>query len=164
METTKTTKTWKKIVIALLAALLLAVTPLAVMANVNNSGNLKTVAGISAEAKQKNEYYSPYFNAHGSGVQVIPAHVWYKNGNMYADCYIVNMQRNNVTNITVKRLALYNNSGKIADAAFGRINGLALAPGQYVSHRFVFQKGTYKKGANLTKSLNAKYNTSYVNF
>lgn len=163
METTKTTKTWKKIVIALLAAILLVMTPMAVAANVNNAGNLKTVAGITAEAKQKNEFYQPYFNAHGSGVQVIPAHVWYKNGNMYADCYVVNMQRNNVTNIVVNRLALYNNSGKIADAGFGKINGMSLAPGQYATHRFVFQKGSFKKGADLTKNLNSKYNTSYKN-
>lgn len=164
METTRNTKNWKKIVIAILAAILLAVTPLAVASNAKNAGNLKTVAGISAEAKTKNEYYNPYFNAHGSSVQIIPYHVWYQDGKMYADCYVVNMEPNTVKNIYVNELALGNSNGQvIADASFGKINGMTLAPRDYASHRFVFQNGSFKNNVNLRNGIQYNARTSWTN-
>lgn len=160
METTKTTKTWKKIVIALLAAILLVMTPMAVAANVNNAGNLKTVAGISAEAKQKNEFYNPNVSMKGSSVQIVPYHVWYQDNKMYADCYVANNTNFYVWNISVDRLEIGNSKGQvIADAGFGTING-SLSPKSYGKHRFIFRKGTFKK-ADLTKGIRYAASTRF---
>lgn len=144
----ETTKNWKKVLIAVFAAILLVMTPMA----------------ITAQASSSSEYYNPYFNASGSGVQIIPYHVWYGDGKMYADSYVVNCTNNNVKNINVSRLRIYTSNGtKIADASFGKIKNMSLAPGRYGKHRFTFSNGKFKK-ANLSNGIRYNASTSWTNY
>lgn len=144
----ETTKKGKQTILVLFAAVLLMLASLTVTASANSSS----------------EYYNPYFNATGNGVQIIPYHVWYGDGKMYADSYVVNCTKNNVKNINVSRLKIYTSNGtKIADSSFGKIKDMSLAPGRYGKHRFTFSSGTFKK-ANLSNGIKYNASTTWTNY
>lgn len=124
-----------------------------------NSGRL--LANSKApQLEEKNEFYNPKATIVGTGIQVIPYHVWYKGNKMYADCYLVNMESSTVTNLNVNQIKISTSEGVIADASFGAIKDLALKPKEYITHRFVFRKGTFKE-ADLTKGIQYNAETSW---
>lgn len=101
----------------------------------------------------RNEFYDPDLQIEGTGVQIVPYHVWYSGGKMYADCYIINLTDSTVSEIEPERIQIATPGGiMIGDAGFGEIPNLTLAPGQNVSYRFVYQKGTFTE-TDLTKGI-----------
>lgn len=124
-----------------------------------NSGRI-LVNSKAPQLEEKNEFYNPKTTIIGTGIQVIPYHVWYKGNRMYVDCYIVNMESSTITNLNVNEIIISNSEGVIADAAFGAIKGLALNPKEYAIHRFVFRKGTFKE-VDLTKGIQYNAETTW---
>lgn len=114
--------------------------------------NQETTTLENTSEAENNEFYNPNVTASGETVHIIPYHIWYQNGKMYSDCYVVNINENMVFNIVIDELQISNENEIIGDANFGEIKGLTLEPGQYVTHRFIFQKGTFKK-SDLTKGI-----------
>lgn len=93
-----------------------------------------------------NEYYNTHYDVYGTGVHIIPFHIWYADGKMYADSYVVNMQPNYVKNISVNDYQIGNGTNLVAEDSFGPLNGnIELAPGQHVTHLFVFPQGSFAK-------------------
>lgn len=118
--------------------------------------------GKAYQKNSANEFFNPYFECHGDGIQISPYHIWYQGNNMYADCWIVNMNSRTADNIYVDDFSISNNDGVLADANFGQLSRGSIEPGHYVSHRFIFQPGTFEKG-DLTGLLHWNSHSSYDN-
>lgn len=141
-------------------------------ANRQNSGDktVKRTANtdrqeLSAAENQsrsgRNEFYDPDLQIEGTGVQIVPYHVWYSGGKMYADCYIINLTDSTVSEIEVESLHIATPGGStIGSAAFDEIHNLTLQPGQSISYRFVFQKGTFTE-TDLTKGISSTTSAVY---
>lgn len=117
--------------------------------------------GKAYQKNTANEFYNPYFEAHGNGIQIVPYHIWYQGNSMYADCWVVNMEPRTVNVINVDDFAIRNNDGVLAEAGFGQLNRGAIGPGQYVSHRFIFDPGSFVKG-DLTGALRWHSDTTWA--
>lgn len=107
-----------------------------------------------------NSFFNPKYTVSGEGVQIAPYHVWYQDGKMYADCYVINANPVTVTNINVEDFELANENGVIADYSFGLLPGTTLAPNEYTSYTFIFPKGTFEK-ANLTNMIDSQSETTW---
>lgn len=108
-----------------------------------------------------NEFYNPDYHLEGDGVHIIPFHVWYQNGKLYADSYVANMNPFGVKNIRVNDYELANDEQMVADAAFGKLNAnIKLKPGEYTTHRFVFPAGSFQY-ADLTNGIQFNAQTNW---
>lgn len=115
----------------------------------------------NAYRNSSNEFYNTNYDVEGEGVQIIPFHVWYQNGKLYADSYVVNMNPFGVKNIQVNDYQLDNGEQIIAESGFGKLNGnITLDPGEYTTHLFVFPAGSFQN-ADLTNEINAHANADY---
>lgn len=102
----------------------------------------------------KNDFYNKDFKISGSGVQVVPYHVWYQDGKMYAKCYIINMEQSRVENINVSKLSIYdNNRSLLARDSFGNLKNLKLEPGTYANWGFVFESDSLMKHGDLSNGI-----------
>lgn len=94
-----------------------------------------------------NEFYNTDFEVHGDeGVSIIPYHIWYQNGKMYADSYVVNRTSNVLSVFYVDDFSISNEDGMLADGNFGTLDLGSLEPYHYVQHRFIFDEGDFIKG------------------
>lgn len=109
------------------------------------------------------EYFNPNVSIDGIGTNIVPIHVWYQNGKLYAECYIVNLSEEYVTDVDVERLALKFDGKLVADRAFGRIENINLKPFGYTTYKFEYPKGTFKK-ADLTQDIQYSSQTSYLHY
>ena len=110
-----------------------------------------------------NEYLNPNdYLMLDNAVSITPYHVYYKDGNMYADCYVINGFSHKVYNTNVKRLTLSNESGIIAEAAFGVIaGGKKISGRKYYTHTFIFTSSHYMQNARLTGTVSADWDITY---
>ena len=91
-------------------------------------------------------------------VSVSPYHVYYKNGCLYAECYVINGFNYRVYNINVKKLTISNETGVIANGAFGVIaNGAGINAKSYGTHTFIFDPGYFVQNAKLNGRLTTTY-------
>ncbi len=85
-------------------------------------------------------------------VSIKPAYVYWEDGKLIAQCYVINGFNYNVYNIEVKELTFSNGDGVIASGAgFGVCEGLTLAPFTYATWTFTFSgDSVINYGANLS--------------
>ena len=76
-------------------------------------------------------------------VSVKPGYVHYENGELVAECYVINGLNKTVYDVSVNDLSFTDRENNlIAAAGFGRLEGLVLAPNQYVIWTFCFGADT----------------------
>lgn len=115
----------------------------------------------NAYRNSSNEFYNPDFDIDGESVYIIPYHIWYQNGEMYADSYVVNATPNLASVIYVDDFSISNEDGMLADGNFGTIDLGSLEPYHYVQHRFIFDKGDFIKG-DLTHHLKWNFHVQWA--
>lgn len=90
-------------------------------------------------------------------VSIRPRYVYWENGKLIAECFVINGFNHNVFNIDVKSLSFNNGSVDIASAVFGVMNDVVLEPYTHVVWRFEFSANCVANyGADLS-SLNCVY-------
>lgn len=74
-------------------------------------------------------------------VTIKPRHVYYENGHLVAECFVINGFSHPVWNIVVKSLEFQDGSGNniTTDAYFGGLGGLTLGAYQYAVWTFTFE-------------------------
>ena len=71
-------------------------------------------------------------------LSIKPRHVYWQDGKLVAECFVINGFSHTVYGIEVKSLRFSNNDGLIAETSFGSLEGMVLAPYQYAVHTFIF--------------------------
>lgn len=105
----------------------------------------KTVSSVS------NDFYSNDCSENIDAVVIKPKHLYYRNGALYAQCYVINGYNHAVGNINVTNLHFYNSKGDIAKAYFGLLNGTVIRPHSYIVWTFKFSGSClYQNNAKLT--------------
>jgi len=115
-----------------------------------------------APAADPNNYF---FNENNNGIDVNavaikPRYVYWENGKLVAECFVINGFPHTVANINVKALEIYNASGLIASAAFGELQGLVLPSGYHGVWKFVFNADCVSQVNAALQSLTLRYNVS----
>ena len=90
-------------------------------------------------------------------VSVKPRYVYWKDGKLIAECFVINGCSVPVYNINVKGLSFANDSVNIASAGFGYINNIVLQPYTNIVWTFEF-------GADTVISYGADLNLLYCNY
>ncbi len=106
------------------------------------------------------EFYNPNMTFSGNGVNIAPYHIWYQDGKMIADCYVANLESFTIINISVDELRINAENKRAADAEFGELSGVKIAPYCYVKHRFIFRKGTFNN-VDLSDGIDFYANTAW---
>lgn len=88
----------------------------------------------------ENEYFEPTVWADFDRVEITPFHIWYQNGKLHVNCYVINTTTEIANKICLEELEIKNGKGTIAKSAFGELNGISLEPGEYTTYLFVFPK------------------------
>lgn len=73
-----------------------------------------------------------------NSVSVKPKHVYWQDGKLYAQCFVINGLGQTVYNVNIKGFRLSNESVNIAEASFGVLSGVSIAPYSYIVRTFVF--------------------------
>lgn len=90
-----------------------------------------------------------------------PRHVYWEDGTLVAECFVINGLQTPVYNINVEGLIFENGATQIADASFGIMQDAVIAPYSYITWTFYFGPDCIiTEGADLS-SLLCKYRTSY---
>ncbi len=97
-----------------------------------------------------------------NAVSVKPRYVYWENGTLVAECFVINGFAYTVGNINVKVLEIYNESGLIASGAFGELQGLVLPSGYHGIWKFTFSADAVAQPNAALQSLIVRYNTSYT--
>ena len=71
-------------------------------------------------------------------VSIKPYHVYWEDGCLIAECYVINGLNTPASNIRVDSLSFENGSVKIASGGFGELSGLVVAPYSYAKWTFGF--------------------------
>ena len=84
-------------------------------------------------------------------ILINPAHVYWKDGKLIAECFVINGFSSSISNINVKSLKMTNGKKELAAAAFGCLEGLTLPPHTNVRWTFIFSEETViSYGADLS--------------
>ena len=111
----------------------------------------KLPAAENVFINENNNYYDV------DAVSIRPRYVYWENGKLIAECFVINGFNHNVFNINVKSLSFNNGSVDIASAVFGVMNDVVLEPYTHVVWRFEFSANCVANyGADLS-SLNCVY-------
>jgi len=99
-----------------------------------------------------NEFYNDNNNTYDVNcVSIKPRHVYWDNGTLVAECFVINGINRTVSNLNVESITLSNGSGVIASAAFGGLNGASIAPYTNIIWTFKFGPDTvYMQNADLS--------------
>jgi SLAP domain-containing protein len=118
---------------------------------------------ITTEAIDDNYFFNDENNIiEANNISIRPRCVYWDNGYLVAECFVINGYSYPITEINVEELYIYNNSGLIAAASFGIINNVVLQPNEHVVWTFKFAPNTiYMQNADLSE-LNLKYSCGYV--
>lgn len=73
-----------------------------------------------------------------NAISIKPRYVYWQDGCLYAECFVINGFAHNVYNINVKSLSVANNNGVIAAANFSTLDGVTLAPYSHIVWTFCF--------------------------
>ena len=121
----------------------------------NNNSQEDKVSENNYFLNDNNNFYDQ------NAVSVRPRYVYWKDGKLVAECFVVNGFSHPVYNIEVKGLKFSNGHGVIADAAFGKLDGVVLQPYTHVMWTFTFPADCITKyGADITSLI---YNSSVSN-
>lgn len=115
-----------------------------------------------APAADPNNYF---FNETNNGIDanavaIKPRYVYWENGQLVAECFVINGFPHTIGNINVKALEIYNESGLIASGGFGELQGLVLPSGYHGVWKFVFNAGSVSQPNAALQSLTLRYNVS----
>lgn len=90
-------------------------------------------------------------------ISVQPAKVYYDGDELVAVCYVVNGLQERVSQVSVDQLILHDGERIIAAADFGTLEGLTIAPGGSVTHKFRFPKEAVQLHDSKLPQLKAQY-------
>lgn len=115
-----------------------------------------------APATDPNNYFLNETNnaIDANAVAIKPRHVYWENGQLVAECFVINGFPHTVGNINVKALEIYNESGQIASGGFGELQGLVLPSGYHGVWKFVFNADCVSQVNAALQSLTLRYNVS----
>ena len=122
------------------------------------AGALMPVSNIAAwssessgAAKAGNEFLVPYNNKEVPGrVQINPKHIWYEDGNLYAECFVINGLPKSVTRIELVYVRFLKNNVRFAEAGFGVLDDFgSIPPHGTIMRTFCFPKGYVKYNIDL---------------
>ena len=113
----------------------------------------------------KNEFFNNTNNTYDvNSLSIKPRYVYWKDGDLYAECFVINGFSHNVFNIDVKSITISNKSGVIAQGeGFGVLKNVTLAPRTYIVWGFKFSGADIKNsGADLSSLIcNARVSNNY---
>ena len=98
-------------------------------------------------------------------VNICPYHVWYENGKVFADCYVINGFDHAVFNINVPDMTLSTNTdGLFAKTSFSGIYyGRAIPARSFIRWTFSFPgNSVLKANAKLTGGLRCIFDVCYL--
>ena len=97
------------------------------------------------------EFYNPNNNLYDKDAVVVrPRHLYWKDGKLVAECFVINGYDFTVSNINVKYLIFSNAQGEIVNGGFGVLQGLVLQPRTHGIWTFTFSGDAVTKyGADL---------------
>lgn len=119
---------------------------------------------VSTTPVVKNEYNDNNTSYQAEDLIIRAKHVYWENGYLVADCYVINGYANNtVSNIIVNSLTISNAQGVIASGSFGATNIQPIAPHYNRIHTFRFAPDcVVSANADLTKSLTVGFDLTYL--
>lgn len=117
----------------------------------------------TTQNQQDNYFYNDTNNYYDlNQVSIRPRYMYWDNGVLVAECFVINGLSVNVYNINVENLEFSNGSVKIAQAAFGVMQNAVIAPYSHVIWTFYFDTNcVLSANADLTGFMNCVSNTSY---
>lgn len=92
---------------------------------------------------------------------VLPRHVYFQNGRLYAECFIVNTTGNDYSNLSVIQMNIFDKNGKkIAGANFNADQAITIKDNTYIPHTYIFSGDQIEntKVDMSTLTLNWKFN------
>lgn len=95
-----------------------------------------------------------------NAISIKPRYVYWEDGKLVAECFVINGFAHTVGNINVKALEIYNNDGLIASAAFGELQGLVLPYGYHGVWKFTFSADYVAQPNAALQSLTLRYHVS----
>ena len=121
----------------------------------NNNSNVDYAPGNNYFLNENNNFYDK------DAVSVRPKYVYWHDGKLVAECFVVNGFDHPVFNINVKKLSFSNGDGLIAEGAFGKLDGVTLQPHTHIVWTFTFSADCIAKyGADITSLI---YNSNVSN-
>ena len=112
-----------------------------------------------------NKFYNPNNNSYDvNALSIKPKCVYWENGELVAECFVINGFSHNVFNINVESIAFSNSAGPIASGSgFGVLNNVTLPPYTNIVWTFRFAPDTIANyGADLSSlTCNASVSNSY---
>lgn len=114
------------------------------------------------EATVENYFYNPENNIiEENNLSIRPYRVYWDNGYLVAECFVINGYDYAITQINVEELNFSNHSGLIASGNFGIIENVTLQPNEHVIWTFKFAPDcVYMPNADLSY-LSCSYSCSY---
>lgn len=108
-----------------------------------------------APVVQNNVFFNDTNNAYTPNtVDIRPGKMYWDNGVLVADCFVINGYEHAVYNIDVKKLTFKNDSGVFASGNFGVLQNLTIAPHSYVVWTFTFSRNAVMNpNADLTHTV-----------
>lgn len=96
-------------------------------------------ATVKTPPKTGNVFYLPNnISFEQDKVSIRPKHVYYEDGDLVAVCFVLNGLDEPVSNISVEKIVISNDEGRICGAAFGALDGVTLQPKGYEEWTFRF--------------------------
>ncbi len=86
-------------------------------------------------------------------ISIKPRYVYWENGKLVAECFVINGFSHAVYDIDVQSLAFGNADGQIASAQFGMLQNLVLGPYQYAVWTFTFDASAVQMANGDLRSL-----------
>jgi len=80
---------------------------------------------------------------HTNNVTIKPRRVYWDNGKLQAECFVINGMSGSVWNVNVSGLRFYNRAGNIANASFGTLNANSQFNGSIPAHSYIIWTFTY---------------------
>ncbi len=126
-----------------------------------------TKPAVTVAPTTEAEKNNVFFNANNNIVQkncisIRPRYVYWENGYLVAECFVINGYDYAVSQINVKNLSFSNSRGLIASAGFGTIGNVTLQPNAHVVWTFKFAPNTISQTNADLSSLTSNVQCSYV--
>lgn len=135
----------------------------------NTSGNTSIIIGGEVEIPVGNDWWSEEDNVfinennnwyNPNTITINPKRVYWQDGKLYAECFIVNGYDYAVNSIKVNSLSFSNSKGKLAEAGFPMLN-ITLPTHTHYVHTFIFNSDTVISYGGELKSLITNSNCSF---
>ena len=109
--------------------------------NATRTTGIDTLRGYGDENKAENVFHNEnIYEIEQNNITVRPYYVYWENGKLYAECFVLNGFMTTVFNLDMKNLQFETPDGTvIAVGAFGKLENLSIAPQSYAKWRFVFE-------------------------